>query len=118
MIEDEQVSDVRTKLRSNVSLLAQTSYQGPDDNVENYRFWGVTATAAQTANEVKVVLEYRYHNGQWREFDSFYIGSVPDAGDSVDRVYRVTREEYRARLDNESEISSPLVDFGYIKGGN
>jgi len=117
-IEDEQVSDVRTKLLDNnngPSPLA--SYQGPADEVDNYRFWGVTATALQDADKMKIVLEYRYHNGQWREFDSFYVGTTSSAA-SIDRVYRITREEYRARIDNESEISTSIMDFGYIKGGN
>ncbi|MBD3263631.1 MAG: hypothetical protein GF375_00835 [Candidatus Omnitrophica bacterium] len=116
--EHEQVSDVRTYLLDNISLDPQTSYQGPADDVRNYRFWGVTATATQTANKIKVILEYRFYSvGQWREFDSFYISDVDEAA-SIDRVYRVTRGEYRARLDNEDEVSQPFVDLQYIKGGN
>jgi hypothetical protein len=117
--EREQVSDVRTRLLDNFpGLLPLTSYQGPADDVINYRFWGATATAMQDANMVKVVLEYRFrHVGQWREFDSFYVGP-DDQAHSIDRIYRVTRGEYRARLDNEDELSTPLVDFQYIKGGN
>lgn len=116
--EHEQVSDVRTYLLNNSPLSPQTNYQGPADDVRNYRFWGVTASAAADGNSIKVVLEYRFYStGQWREFDNFYISDV-DAAGSKDRVYRVTRGEYRARLENESEIGEPLVDLQYIKGGN
>jgi len=117
-IEDEQVSDVRTKLLENaIGPAPLASYQGPADSVENYRFWGVTATALQDSDKIKIVVEYCYNLGLWREFDSFYVGST-SSGDSVDRVYRITRIHYRARIENESEISTPVMDFGYIKGGN
>jgi len=102
-------TDSKRLIANNLDILALATVAGPTENMRNHAFLGVTC---HTSQDGQLEIEYRMPGGIWRQIDGSPFAIT--GGVAFDRVYRITRDEYRVTFTDTSGVANN-VDLGTLR---